>query len=323
MKGKTFSLFIIVLVFGLGFLFYNSDYYENMVIKKMNVKVLPELENSLNNFYLYKNADFKDLSVHEDALIKIYLKKNSVFNPKDTKKLCDTFSQKYLESVDTLSILFHGIKKANIEYYIFERESFGPIYIFSDRNMESNFDSIKTLILKQDKKMLNELHKKRVQEQKHKRELILSKKAFGEVLFGDSKENTLKKLKEDPRVKFSNVMVDNPTFKVWLGSYQYRLSPIFNEDKIILINIVSDGYKKNQYKSMVYKTWENLMIFYSEIYGISPGNLPDKNKIEPGFIEWTNEWNVASKKIQVGISLNNERYYVVAWITNENFKLEQ
>jgi hypothetical protein len=284
--------------------------------------VLAELEEFLEDSYLYDKSNLERLNVRFDGEINVKLKSKSIYNPLDTRQLYENFTKKYFESVDTLAFIFYPLRTMDIKFYIEQYEEYGYAFYYSNGKNVENYGKIREAILKSEQKEKVEERRQQQEEklaQKHKQ---LAGKAFGFVNFGETVEQVRIKLEEDPRVRINKIMVDNPTYEVVMGSFKYKMKPIYKNGVLYLMNFVSDGFWPNQYKKDLKQTWKDIVDYYSQIHGEVESEFVDSESIEEDLVHWTAEWQLDKKKIQVGISRNKGQFFVVIWISHEDFPLE-
>lgn len=302
-------------------LFYFSSYYPQFVYKKLTKSVFNNLEASLKESYLYDSSNLSRLNVRFGGEINIKLKRKSIYNPRDSKALFEEFTEKYIETVDTLPMVFYPLRSLDIKFYIDESEKSGAVFVYSEGKKTEKYSNVREQIITGEQKIAKE--KKQQEEEKRlaEKHKELSGKAFGFANFGDSIKDVRIKFEEDPRVRINDVMVDNPIYEVVLGSFRYKMTPIYKNGKLYMMNFVSEGYWPNQYKKEFKRTWKDIVDFYSKIYGKVEVNFPELEELEEEYIEWTAEWKLHKKKIQVGLSRNKGLFYVVIWISHDDYKI--
>ncbi len=319
---KFIFIFIIV-VSALAFVFYQSSLYTKYVNEHFAAEVLPEWKNLLENSYLYDNSNLDRLSYKFNRSINVKLKRRATYNPQDTKKLFYDFVDKYTASTDTLSIMLLPLKTYDIKFYLADAEDYGPAFIYKNGKIINNYSDLREQIIRKDNERAAEKKAEKEQEQKQARNKELAQKAFGFINFGDTVEEANLKFEEDPRIKTEELMINNPIYTVNLGGYKYNLKPVYRDEKLHLINLVSDAYLPAQYKTELKKNWEDIIDFYNQLHGHTDSKFIAKDEIEEEFIEWTAEWNIAKKSIKVGLSKNNDRYHVVIWISHKDFPVDK
>ena len=321
---KGFFKFIVIsalVIVALSALLYKSTLYTHMARYSLNKQVLPRLENFLKDSYLYESSNIRLMTFKFNSTIIVKLKRNSVYNPKDTKALVDSFTEKYYRTFDKMSLFYYPLRTVDIKFILKESEELGAIYFFKNNELIDNYSKIREKIITNDaytrkeKNLTNEVNKAK---DKAKR---FAKKAFGFINFGDPKDDAMQKMEQDPRVKIDELMVNNPTYKVTLGSFKYNMKPIYKNDQLYLINIVSDKYQKNEYDGKLRQNWQDIIDYYTQLHGEVNHSFVSSDMLEDNFIEWTSHWKMDKKNIQVGLSQTGVFYHIVVWISHDDYPI--
>jgi len=316
-------LISILVLSALAFVFYQSSFYKKYVDEHFADEVLPKWESVLEKSYLYDNSNLDRLPYKFNRSISVKLNRQAVYNPKDTRKLFNDFVAEYTATTDTLSLMLFPLKTYGIKFYIADIEDNGPVLIFKNGEIIDNYSELREQIMKKDIKRAAEKKAEKEREKKQTKDKKLAQKAFGFINFGDTIEEANLKFEEDPRIKVEELMINNPIYKVNLGDYKYNLKPVYKNDKLYLINLVSNGYIGTQYNSELKENWENIIDYYNRLHGLTDTKFIEKSELEEEFIEWTAEWKIDKKSIQVGLSQNNGRYHVVIWISHEDYSVDK
>ena len=294
-----------------------------MVRYSLNKREIPKLENFLKESYLYDSSNIKQMTFKFNSDVIVKLKRKSVYNPKDTKTLVDNFINEYFDTFRNMSYFYYPLRTVKIKFYLKEFEEMGPVYSYHNGKLQDKYsetrESIITMDLEKrnDKKLAQEIAKAKAKEKR------LAKKAFGFINFGDTKDEVMHKLEQDPRVRIDELMVNNPTYKVTIGSYKYNMKPIYKNDQLYLINIVSEKYKKNQYDGVLKQNWQDIVDFYTQLHGETKHDFVNSELLEDNFIEWTSQWKIDKKNIQVGLSRTGVFYHIVIWIIHDDFPINR
>ncbi len=322
---KKLIKFLFFSIFGAIFLssvFYFSSFYPKYIKSQLSKRILPQLNNYLDESYLYEKSNLDRLNIRFGGCVNVKLKRKSVYNPDDTQKLFYSFTDKYYTLMDTLPIIFYPLKKMEIKFYIKDAEKSGPVFHFSKGKIINEYTDVRESIIKFDRETSYNEQQKTLNNKKQEKEKRLAHKAFGFINFGDFVKDVQIKFEEDPRVRVNQLMIDNPTYEVVMGSYRYRMKPIYHQNKLYMLNFVSAGFWPNQYKKEFKKSWEDIVDFYSQIYGKIQSEFLDQASLKNDYIEWTSEWDLDKKKIQIGLSRNEGLFYTVIWISHEDYKID-
>ncbi len=319
---KFISLILLVALVA-GFVSYNTPLYKKYINSKLKQKIVPDLKTFLDDSYLFEKSNLDRLSYKLNSQINIKLKRNAVYNPRDTRKLFDQFIEKYTTITDTLPVQFYALKTMEIKFYINGAEEDGAAMIYKDNERINNYATLREKIIKADNRREKEKRLEKERKAARKKEKKLAQKAYGFVNFGDTREETLLKFERDPRIKVKEIMVDNPTYKVNFAGHQFNMEPIYKNDNLHLINFVSDGYGKSQYTQNFKELWQEIIDFYTQLHGSTGVKFKSRKELEKGFIEWTAKWEIQKKNIEVGISQNGNTYHVVIWISHDDYPVDK
>ena len=304
-------------------LLYKTTLYTNMARYSLNKRVIPKMKNYLNESYLFDSSNLDQLTYKFNSNVIVKLKRKSVYNPKDTRTFVDNFIEEYYGTFGDMSYFYYPLRTVNIKFFLKDSENLGPVFAYHNKKLIDKYSEIRENIIKteaedrKDKKIEKEMNKAKA---KAKRFAL---KAFGFINFGDTKDETIVKLEHDPRVKIQELMINNPTYKVSLGSYKYNLKPIYKNDKLYLMNFVSGKYQKNQYDDELRQNWQDIIDFYTQIHGETEHSFVTNGMLEENFIEWTSDWKMDKKHIQVGLSQTGVFYHIVIWISHEDYPINK
>ncbi|MBN2281698.1 MAG: hypothetical protein JXQ65_14040 [Candidatus Marinimicrobia bacterium] len=312
---------LVIIVFTV--LMYKSPLYTYMAKYSLNKRVMPRLEAFLRESYLYENSNLSQLTYKFNSTVIIKLKRNAIYNPQDTRIFVQGFADLYYGTFEKMSVFYFPFRTFDIKYIVKDSEDLGAIYLYNNHELIDNYAKIRETIIKIEAETKKEKDMAKKMNEAREKEKRLAKKAFGFVNFGDTQDETMQKLEQDPRVKIEELMINNPIYKVNLGGSVFNLKPVYRENKLVLMNFVSDSYTRDQYGGGLRQNWKNVLDYFTQLYGETEENFVTPEQLVENYIEWTARWVVDKKKIQVGLSKTGEFFHIVVWINHEDFQMDK
>jgi len=107
-----------------------------------------------------------------------------------------------------------------------------------------------------------------------------------------------------------------------LGDYEYTFFTFYNKSNRLYMLVIETKYETaNFIDNKIKSKMDNLVRIVSSKYGVPNHtySFPDIFDFKPGYIKWTNTWDIETKKIKIGLSENSEgsTYNVTCWIYDE------
>lgn len=156
-----------------------------------------------------------------------------------------------------------------------------------------------------------------VVQQKEAERLELSRTAFGDAMFGMSREEVLKTNTFKGGYDEFHIVSANDG---QIGNRSYEITAGFHNDTLYKIYITSYSYVTANYiDTDLQELATNLRDVIAQKYGnptVSFGG-PDFFQFQPGYIVWMYKWIIDDKEIKIGMSEKEtgSEYKVVCWIT--------